>query len=801
MRIRTQLVLSAVFAVLVSLSVIAALFEATRQSQRGIDEQARSQDVVRHIANMLALTNELAVYGGDRIAVQWHARAAQLSEAVAGALHGRDGSEPTLLELQQNIDDLPPLFDKLVEIGRQPPSELGQRRHELLMERMLAETQEVVESRHRWALAIADRQQRSQRLYSATLLAAPSALLLLLLSLGFLVGRRVLEPTRRLQIAALAIQNGDLDARCASTARDELGDAARAVDAMAVALRQRSADLKDSENRLQMITDNAPALIGHLDTENRYTFANAQHSRSTAGVPPQLLGRTIEEVHGQALWAVFAPHSAQALAGQEVSFETSRVVDDRVVHQQTTFVPDIGDTGSVQGYYAISFDITKRKEAELRLAASERLLANITDNLPALVAYVGSDERYGFANSKYRDWLGVDPATMIGQRVEDVMGPAFYAAVKNRGNAALAGQRSRWERCGVHDGRERHYLVDFIPDIDAEGRVRGFCALTNDITELKEAQQMQAKVERQLRAIADNLPVLIGYVGPDERYRFVNATAGQVLGIDPVHAVGRSMAESMSATSYAARRDHLRAALGGKRVEFTLEIGSEGSTRHLQTTYIPDVRPDGRIDGAYLLGLDVTVLKQSEQQLQQMARFDVLTKLPNRRQLEERLGEAVARSTRDRRPIALMFLDIDHFKRINDSFGHAVGDAVLVEFAKRLRQSVRVTDMPARLAGDEFVVLLEGLHAEADASIVAQKIVAAIRQPFHVPSADLHVTTSVGVAYAARPAPNSDLMDFADQALYRAKGAGRDTFEISTLGSYDSTMGTLPMDSLVQVSR
>jgi len=186
-------------------------------------------------------------------------------------------------------------------------------------------------------------------------------------------------------------------------------------------------------------------------------------------------------------------------------------------------------------------------------------------------------------------------------------------------------------------------------------------------------------------------------------------------------------------------------------------------------------------------------LKQVERQLSQLARVDALTGLPNRRQFEERLTEGIARASRDHKAIALMFLDIDYFKSINDSLGHAAGDAVLKEFAARLKAAVRITDIPARLAGDEFVVLLEGLHGEADAECVGEKVVAAMRQPFIVDGAPLRVTTSVGIAYSDRPAPDSALMACADEALYRAKDAGRNTFKVSALDAFVTAYGALEM--------
>ncbi len=177
-------------------------------------------------------------------------------------------------------------------------------------------------------------------------------------------------------------------------------------------------------------------------------------------------------------------------------------------------------------------------------------------------------------------------------------------------------------------------------------------------------------------------------------------------------------------------------------------------------------------------------LQAAQRALAAQALSDTLTGLPNRRAFDEALPQALARCRRSRRVLALLFLDIDQFKRINDSHGHTVGDQVLATFAARLRASVRETDTVARLAGDEFVVLLEGLHLGEEAQAVAQNILAAIDRPFDVEAAAgplrLDVSTSIGIACEAtgRSAPGQ-LLARADKALYAAKHSGRNTWRVA----------------------
>ena len=161
------------------------------------------------------------------------------------------------------------------------------------------------------------------------------------------------------------------------------------------------------------------------------------------------------------------------------------------------------------------------------------------------------------------------------------------------------------------------------------------------------------------------------------------------------------------------------------------------------------------------------------------AGIDSLTNVANRRHFEERLSAALAQARREQQAIALLYLDIDHFKLINDTHGHSVGDEVIRKFAERLNACVREDDLVARLGGDEFVVLVETPNKDSGENI-AKKLLGIMQEPMQIEEKSLQVTTSIGVAYFA-DAPNAEaLKNLADQALYAAKAAGRNTYEMKS---------------------
>lgn len=172
---------------------------------------------------------------------------------------------------------------------------------------------------------------------------------------------------------------------------------------------------------------------------------------------------------------------------------------------------------------------------------------------------------------------------------------------------------------------------------------------------------------------------------------------------------------------------------------------------------------------------DITERRETERRLLYLAQNDQLTGIPNRSLFNDRIHEAMKRTRRNKSLMALMYLDIDYFKSINDGYGHKVGDGLLKEFARRLRASVRTTDTVARLGGDEFTIIMENLKNPVDAEHLAAKIIEHIRQEVQIDEVQLHITTSIGIAFFSDDELDPDqLINNADKALYRAKEAGRD---------------------------
>lgn len=293
--------------------------------------------------------------------------------------------------------------------------------------------------------------------------------------------------------------------------------------------------------------------------------------------------------------------------------------------------------------------------------------------------------------------------------------------------------------------------------------------------EIAEAQTRDS--ERRLKLLTDHVPVVIVYIDREHRYQFINATFEKWFGRSQQESLMQSIREVLGEEAYQLREQYLRRAFAGEEVEYEFTIGGEGDAgrRAFQTSYVPDVGESGTVEGVYGLIHEITKTKAMHTALQFAAATDTLTGIANRRRFDEQLAQSMQRTRAARAPMALAYLDIDRFKAINDSLGHKAGDEVLKEFASRLVRSVRASDLVARLAGDEFVIILEGVNGAAEVRHVGAKIIDAIRQPFELASGPLPVTTSIGIAIFREGALTAaQLLDLADQALYAAKGQGRD---------------------------
>lgn len=429
--------------------------------------------------------------------------------------------------------------------------------------------------------------------------------------------------------------------------------------------------------------------------------------------------------------------------------------------------------------------LLEARRESLRLQAAARLsevrLRAIIDHMPAAVAYADTRERLVFANRTFLQSLGVERGQAEGRSLRELLGDG-YSAREMQIRSALAGVATSAERVEDGPGGRRNFESRFVPDRGDEGAVRGFYGFTFDVSSRRQIEAALERDHRQLQLIAGHLRAGICHIDRELRYRYVNPAFARWLDRSPQALAGSRLCDVHDDAAFRGMAPLLARALAGERVGFEVTLSGNGASHQVQIDYVPDTDAEGRIAGVFGLITDLSAEKRSEEQLRLATRSDALTGLANRYRLYERLDIAAEIAAREQRLRALLHLDIDRFKPINDRFGHTVGDLVLCEFARRLLACVRGDDTVARLVGDEFVVVLEDFEQPGVPEQIAEQILAAMRAPFELGTVRLEVSASIGIAYAA-PGDNDTQawLRRADEALYAAKAAGRSLWRSSGL--------------------
>jgi diguanylate cyclase (GGDEF)-like protein/PAS domain S-box-containing protein len=403
---------------------------------------------------------------------------------------------------------------------------------------------------------------------------------------------------------------------------------------------------------------------------------------------------------------------------------------------------------------------------------SEQLIRTIVDSAPNMMGYWDKNLRCRFANNAFSEWFGMPPEDVIGIRFQDLVSEQLYALNEPHIRAVLAGKPQRFERTLTKaDGSVGHIIGHYIPDFEAGGTVRGFSIQANEITVLKE---IEAKL-KLAACVFDN--TLDGVL--------ITNVDGVILSVNPgfVEITGYTVEESVGQTPHILHSDRHDQAFYTSMWE---EINAEGcwhgeiwNRRKNGELYLQRMTISVVLDGIgepmrYVsVFSDITALWKKDEHIRHLAFHDALTDLPNRTLLMDRISQKLLHSNREESHFALMFLDLDGFKLVNDQLGHKFGDDLLKDVAKRLLALVRSSDTIARVGGDEFIFLLNNPRGRDEITDVANRIVASINEPIEILGEVVQIGVSLGIAtFPADGDSASDLIINADSAMYAAKSFG-----------------------------
>lgn len=423
-----------------------------------------------------------------------------------------------------------------------------------------------------------------------------------------------------------------------------------------------------------------------------------------------------------------------------------------------------------------------RTETELR--QSRQMLQALLDNTPVCIFWKDQESRYLGANRRFLDNVHLD-------RLEDLLGKTDFDFPGEPVNATryqtddqeviASGQpRLDFEEPGrSSDGVELWFQTSKVPLTDADGRITGVLGVYTDITRQKQTEAALRDSELKLRLLFEEMRegVVLTHQG---RVTFANPYMAYLLDLaDAYQLIGRDLLDFMIVESQmAVQRDparlHSRHTDTSDLVELAFQR-FDGTLRWFEVSS-RTVELSGQ---PHELGIfrDITGRKRTEDQIRHLAYHDALTGLPNRMLLLDRLGQALATATRADHKIVLLFLDLNFFKRINDSLGHTVGDICLRSLAQRLLGVIRQEDTLARLGGDEFLILLPNAHSSQDAIRVAEHILQMLVRPIPVMGHEIQLSISIGISIFPDHGHDSEtLIHAADMAMYQAKKTRRSCY-------------------------
>jgi len=587
-------------------------------------------------------------------------------------------------------------------------------------------------------------------------LAAQIGISLLLIVL--FLNARLLTPLRALMHFSDRLSRGDFDTPLALRGMDELGRLGSQMEQMRVAIRHLFRDIGQREERFRTIVTQVPGAVFRVRPDGLIDFVS-DAIEEISGYPAAILMRSTADA-----WAdLICPEDRRmqrrlvrdALAARRPYEVEYRIIDafgtERWICEHGQ--PQVSETGVALWIDGILSDISERKHNEVRI---EGLLAEqsaILDNVMFGVMFV-RHQRVVSAN----------------RRCEELFG---YTSGQLAGDASLAGTHyvTGERQCRRADGSMFWCLVSghaIDPLRPQEGSIWVFA----DVTERKLTEEKLRLSATVIEHIADGVMV----IDLNDRIVAINPAFTRITGYSESEAVGQDATITRSLRHDVVFYQRMRSDLaesGFWRGEIWKR--RKNGELYLEWRTVSAVRDNtGAVTHHAAVFSDITKLKESQDKLDHLAHHDPLTALPNRLLFYDRLQHALLRAARDGEQLAILFIDLDRFKNVNDTLGHHVGDELLKQVAGALAAQLREGDTLARLGGDEFIVLLEDIDGVAGAGNVATKLVAMFEQPFMISGHELFVTGSVGISmYPNDAADLNMLIRNADVAMYQAKARGR----------------------------
>jgi diguanylate cyclase (GGDEF)-like protein/PAS domain S-box-containing protein len=550
--------------------------------------------------------------------------------------------------------------------------------------------------------------------------------------------------------------------------------------------REAAGRLSDAEARFRSAFETSAIGITITGLDARYIRVNEAFARMLGRSVPELTGLPVREVSHPDEWEADKELVVQLVANPGGIVEREkryRRKDGREVLVKLSVSAVAGVDGAAQYLIAQMVDITQQRAAERALAESERRFRTLAAASPAGIFSAGFDGEMIYANDRLAEIYGMSAEEVRGHRWLDRVEATSREPVIQVASAVAQGGGPVAIDVPLEDAAGARWVRINLAAIREPGGGGSFVGTIEDVTAEVEARLELAAREAEYRVLAEHSGDCLSRHDLEGRYLYVSPASETLLGYRPEELLGRTAAEVgfVHPDDAGPVGSLKREVVDGDRPTATAAwrvVRPDGSVRWVETAVraVPDAQ--GKPYQVVAVTRDVSERKDAETRLAHQALHDSLTGLPNRTLFLDRLRHALRRADRSGGGVAVLFVDLDRFKLINDSFGHAAGDRLLCDVAARLRRALRPADTIARFGGDEVTVLCEDLDGEAGARAIARRIARLFDQPFIVEDGEAFLQASIGIAIAGGGATPEDLIRDADAAMYRAKERGRSRVEV-----------------------
>jgi len=541
-------------------------------------------------------------------------------------------------------------------------------------------------------------------------------------------------------------------------------------------------ELTSSETQYRLLFDCNPLPTWVFARKTlRFLAVNEAAVRHYGFSRQQFLAMTIADIRPKADVPALLQATDKRIYGlQEAETRRHRKKDGEIIDVEN--VSHEMDFQGTEASLVTSHDVSERKRSE----RATNLLAAIVDSSEDAIISKGLDGIISSWNKSAELLFGYTAEETIGRHISLII-----PADRPHEEAWILGQLKRLEQAEhfetvrvCKDGTLIDICLTISPIRDASGRIVGASKLARSITGRKQAEQALREAEEKYRAIFETAVVGIFRSTPEGRYVEVNPSMARMLGYDSPHEMMASITDiSRQVYVNPNRREELNRLLREQAMvkNFECEVFRKDGSKMWFSANMRAVYEDGVLVGYEGTNEDITDRKIAQERVQYLAYYDALTGLPNRTLLQDRLTNAVADARRQKYQIALLFLDLDRFKDINDSLGHLVGDLFLQQVAERLKRWGREQDTVARLGGDEFLIMLTHVKDTSDPAVAAERLMDAMTAEFVIQGHSLQISCSVGISIFPENGTDCEgLIKNADAAMYRAKADGRNNFRFFT---------------------